>query len=35
MLEKEEDVDGLRQYWKLHRQFDSFLENLKEANESI
>lgn len=35
MLEKAETVDGLSQYWKLHRQFDGFLENLKEANESI
>ena len=32
MLEKEETVEGLSQYWKLHRQFDVFLENLKEAN---
>ena len=22
-------------YWRLHRQFDSFIESLKEANESI
>lgn len=35
MLEKEETVEGLRQYWILHRQFDSFLESLKEVNESI
>lgn len=35
ILEKEETVDGLKQYWRLHRQFDSFIESLKEANESI
>lgn len=35
ILEKEETVDGLKQYWILHRQFDSFIESLKEANESI
>lgn len=35
ILEKEETIDGLKQYWRLHRQFDSFIESLKEANESI
>ena len=35
ILEKEETVDGLKQYWTLHRQFDRFIESLKEANESI
>ena len=29
ILEKEETVDGLKQYWRLHRQFDSFIESLK------
>lgn len=35
MLEKEDDVDGLKQYWILHKQYDSFLESLKAVNESI
>ena len=35
ILEKQETVDGLRQYWVLHRQFDSFIESLKKENESI
>ena len=35
MLEKEDDVDGLKQYWILHKQYDSFLESLKVVNESI
>jgi 5-methylcytosine-specific restriction endonuclease McrA len=35
MLEKEKNIDGLTQYWMLHRQFDNFLGNLKKENESI
>lgn len=35
LLEKEKTVEGLSQYWELHRQFDNFLEKLKEENESI
>lgn len=35
ILEKEETVDGLKQYRRLHKQFDSFMENLEEANEII
>lgn len=35
LLEKEKTIEGLSQYWELHRQFDNFLEKLKEENESI
>ena len=35
LLEKEENVDGLREYRRLHRQFNSFIKSLKDANESI
>lgn len=35
MLEQKETIDGLRQYRQLHKQFDRFLEDLKEENESI
>lgn len=35
MLENEQDVDKLSQYWRLHSLYDQFLESLSEANESI
>lgn len=35
ILEQEQTVEGLSQYWKLHRQFDNFLKKLKDENESI
>ncbi len=35
MLEQEKTVDGLEQYWILHKKFDGFLEKLEQTNESI
>ena len=35
ILNQKQTIEGLSQYWKLHRQFDDFIEKLKGANESI
>ena len=35
ILEHKQTGENLENYWKLHRQFDKFLENLRENNESI
>ena len=33
ILEKEETIEGLIKYRKLHKQFDSFIDRLKESKE--
>ncbi len=35
ILEQNQTVEGLNQYRKLRRQFDSFLKTLEEVKESI